>query len=55
VTLVHVLENMSQYQAAALCARVNWPAFCREIGTTRASALGAARAAGDGAWSRTWW
>ena len=31
VTLVHVLENMSQYQAAALCARVDWPAFCREV------------------------
>ena len=31
LTLVHVLENMSQYQAAALCARVDWPAFCRQV------------------------
>jgi nucleotide-binding universal stress UspA family protein len=49
VTLVHVLENLSQYQAAALCARVDWPAFCHEIEReARERLLRAAEAAGGG-------
>ena len=49
VTLVHVLEDMSQYQAAALCARVDWPAFCGEVEReARQRLLRAAEAAGTG-------
>jgi nucleotide-binding universal stress UspA family protein len=42
LTLVHVLENMSQYQAAALCARVDWPAFCTQVAQDARERLGQA-------------
>jgi nucleotide-binding universal stress UspA family protein len=49
VTLVHVLEDMSQYQAAALRARLDWQALQRELEDDARQRLAGAAAAAGGA------